>query len=172
LGSICKQFTNVAVHDLVIQPTAKDLIVGTHGRSLYKTNIASLQEMTEAVLAKSIHIFAINNIRKNRNWGRSWSQWRDAYTPEITIPFYVKSNQKVTVSIFNDDVKVNTLNIDATKGYNAVKFDVSFSKTGKRAFEKKNKKVTINKAKNGVYYLPKGKYTVKIGAAESEYEIK
>ncbi|MEN8880753.1 MAG: glycosyl hydrolase [Polaribacter sp.] len=163
---------NVAVHDLVIQPTAKDLIVGTHGRSLYKTNIASLQEMTEAVLAKSIHIFAINNIRKNRNWGRSWSQWRDAYTPEITIPFYVKSNQKVTVSIFNDDVKVNTLNIDATKGYNAVKFDVSFSKKGKRAFEKKNKKVTINKAKNGVYYLPKGKYTVKIGAAESEYEIK
>ena len=163
---------NVAVHDLVIQPTAKDLIVGTHGRSLYKTNIASLQEMTEAVLAKSIHIFAINNIRKNRNWGRSWSQWRDAYTPEITIPFYVKSNQKVTVSIFNDDVKVNTLNIDATKGYNAVKFDVSFSKTGKRAFQKKNKKVTINKAKNGVYYLPKGKYTVKIGAAESEYEIK
>ena len=163
---------NVAVHDLVIQPTAKDLIVGTHGRSLYKTNIASLQEMTEAVLAKSTHIFAINNIRKNRNWGRSWSQWRDAYTPEITIPFYVKSNQKVTVSIFNDDVKVNTLNIDATKGYNAVKFDVSFSKTGKRAFEKKNKKVTINKAKNGVYYLPKGKYTVKIGAAESEFEIK
>ena len=163
---------NVAVHDLVIQPTAKDLIVGTHGRSLYKTNIASLQEMTEAVLAKSTHIFATNNIRKNRNWGRSWSQWRDAYTPEITIPFYVKSNQKVTVSIFNDDVKVNTLNIDATKGYNAVKFDVSFSKTGKRAFEKKNKKVTINKAKNGVYYLPKGKYTVKIGAAESEFEIK
>ena len=163
---------NVAVHDLVIQPTAKDLIVGTHGRSLYKTNIASLQEMTEAVLAKSTHIFATNNIRKNRNWGRSWSQWRDAYTPEITIPFYVKSNQKVTVSIFNDDVKVNTLNIDATKGYNAVKFDVSFSKKGKRAFEKKNKKVTINKAKNGVYYLPKGKYTVKIGAAESEYEIK
>ena len=163
---------NVAVHDLVIQPTAKDLIVGTHGRSLYKTNIASLQEMTEAVLAKSTHIFATNNIRKNRNWGRSWSQWRDAYTPEITIPFYVKSNQKVTVFIFNDDVKVNTLNIDATKGYNAVKFDVSFSKTGKRAFEKKNKKVTINKAKNGVYYLPKGKYTVKIGTAESEFEIK
>ena len=163
---------NVAVHDLVIQPTAKDLIVGTHGRSLYKTNIASLQEMTEAVLAKSTHIFATNNVRKNRNWGRSWSQWRDAYTPEITIPFYVKSNQKVTVSIFNDDVKVNTLNIDATKGYNAVKFDISFSKTGKRAFEKKNKKVTINKAKNGVYYLPKGKYTVKIGTAESEFEIK
>ena len=163
---------NVAVHDLVIQPTAKDLIVGTHGRSLYKTNIASLQEMTEAVLAKSTHIFATNNIRKNRNWGRSWSQWRDAYTPEITIPFYVKSNQKVTVSIFNDDVKVNSLDIDATKGYNVAKFDVSFSKRGKRAFEKKNKKVTINKAQNGVYYLPKGKYTVKIGDAESEFEIK
>ncbi|WP_439128796.1 VPS10 domain-containing protein [Polaribacter sp.] len=163
---------NVAVHDVFVQPTAKDLIVGTHGRSLYKTNIANLQKMTEDVLAKSTHVFGINSIRKSRNWGRSWSQWRDAYTPEINIPFYAKSNQKVTVAIFNDDVKVNSLEIDATKGYNIAKFDVSFSKRGKRAFEKKNKKATISKAQNGIYYLPKGKYTVKIGDAESEFEIK
>jgi photosystem II stability/assembly factor-like uncharacterized protein len=31
-----KNLPNVAVHDLVIQPSAKELIIGTHGRSLYK----------------------------------------------------------------------------------------------------------------------------------------
>ena len=42
--------------------------------------------MNADVIAKSTHIFKVNNIRKNRNWGRSWSQGRDAYEPDITIP--------------------------------------------------------------------------------------
>ena len=33
---------NVAVHDLVIQPIAKHLLVGTHGRSIYKVDISTL----------------------------------------------------------------------------------------------------------------------------------
>ena len=41
--SFSKNLPNVAVHDLVIQPKAKHLILGTHGRSLYKANIAPLQ---------------------------------------------------------------------------------------------------------------------------------
>jgi hypothetical protein len=46
---------------LVIQPTAKHLIVGTHGRSLYKADIAPLQKMNDEIIAKAAHIFAINN---------------------------------------------------------------------------------------------------------------
>ena len=34
----------VAVHDLVIHKESKDLVVGTHGRSIYSANIASLQQ--------------------------------------------------------------------------------------------------------------------------------
>lgn len=163
---------NVAVHDLVVQPTAKDLIVGTHGRSLYKTNVASLQLITEEVLAKPTHIFSVENIRENRNWGRSWSQWSDAYTPEIKIPFYSNSDKKVTLDIYLGEIKVNSISVDANKGYNEALFDVSFSKKGKKEFEKTNKKEKLKEAQNGVFYLPKGKYTVKIGDAESEFEIK
>ncbi len=35
----------VAVHDVVVQPTAHDLIVGTHGRSLYRANVGLLQQV-------------------------------------------------------------------------------------------------------------------------------
>ncbi|WP_171032353.1 VPS10 domain-containing protein [Polaribacter aestuariivivens] len=163
---------NVAVHDVFVQPIAKDLIVGTHGRSLYKTNLANLQKMTNEVLLKNTHVFAIDNVRKSGNWGRSWSQWREAYTPEIEIPFYSNSSKNVTVDIYSGDVKVNAINIAADKGYNKAIFDLSFSKKGKRDYEKANKKANINKAANDIYYLPKGKYTVKIGDAESEFEIK
>jgi photosystem II stability/assembly factor-like uncharacterized protein len=163
---------NVAVHDLVIQPTAKHLIVATHGRSLYKADITALQTMNADVISKSTHIFKVNNIRKNRNWGRSWSQWRTAYEPEVTIPFYSNSNRKSTVAIYHNDIKVNEMQIDAAKGYNEANFDLTFSKKGLKSFEKANKKTKIRAAQNGANYLPKGKYTIKVDDTTSKFEIK
>ena len=171
-NAFSKNLPNVAVHDLVIQPTAKHLVVGTHGRSLYRADIASLQKMNAEVLAKPSHVFAIDNIRKSRNWGRSWSQWIDAYTPEITIPFYTNANGKVDVNIYHGDVKVNSISVDADKGFNELKFDISFSKKGLKAYKKANEKSKIKAAQNDVYYLPKGKYTVKIGDAKGKFEVK
>jgi photosystem II stability/assembly factor-like uncharacterized protein len=165
-------FPNVAVHDLVIQPKAKELIVATHGRSLYKANIAPLQKMTKSVLSTSTHVFAMAAVRKNSSWGRSWGPWRKASTPEIKIPFYSKTDTKVAIGIYLGDVKVNSISIAANSGFNEAIFDVSFSEKGKKAFEKANKKSDLKAAKNGVFYLVKGKYTVKTSFSESEFEIK
>jgi len=165
-------FPNVAVHDLVIQPKAKELIVATHGRSLYKANIAPLQKMTKSVLSTSTHVFAMAAVRKNSSWGRSWSPWRKASTPEIKIPFYSKTDTKVAIGIYLGDVKVNSISIAANSGFNEAIFDVSFSEKGKKAFEKANKKSDLKAAKNGVFYLVKGKYTVKTSFSKSEFEIK
>ena len=167
-----KHLPNVAVHDLVIQPKAKHLIVGTHGRSLYKADIAPLQSLTDEVALKDAHIFEVTDIRKSRNWGRSWSQWRAAYEPEINIPFYVNSNRKVNVDIYQGDVKVNTISVEADKGFNEAKFDLSFSKKGKKAYEKANKKLKLSKAQNDKIYLPKGTYIAKIGNEKAEFKIK
>jgi len=170
--SFSKNLPNVAVHDLVIQPTAQHLIVGTHGRSLYKADIAQLQLLTNELLQKDFHLFEIKNIRKSKNWGRSWSQWRDANTPKIKIPFFTSSNRKVKINIYRGTIKVSSILFDADRGFNEAMFDVSFSKKGKGAYEKLNKETALEKAKNGVYYLPKGKYTVKSENSQSEFEIK
>ena len=167
-----KNLPNVAVHDLVIQPTAKHLIVATHGRSLYKANIESLQLFTDELLAKPAHVFAVNSIRKRESWGTSWSKWSEPNLPKINIPFYVNETQKVIIDIFSDDKKVNSISVDSDKGFNEAIFDVTFSDKGKKAFEKANKGTTIEKSKNDVYYLPIGKYTVKIGGAAAAFEIK
>jgi len=167
-----KELPNVAVHDVVIQPTAKEMIVGTHGRSLYKANIAPLQKMTAAVLAKTAHVFAVNSIRKSKNWGSSWSQWSEPNIPKISIPLYANSAKKVTIDIFQGAVKVNTITVSADSGFNEAIFDVSFSDKGRKAFEKVNKEEEITKAENDIYYLPKGKYTAKIGDTEESFEIK
>ena len=163
---------NVAVHDLVIQRIAKHLIVATHGRSLYKADISALQTMNTDVISKSTHIFNVNNIRKNRNWGRSWSQWRTAYEPEVTIPFYSNSNRKSMVSIYHNDIKVNEMQIDAAKGYNEANFDLTFSKKGLKSFSKMYENKNIITAQNGKNYLPKGTYIVKIGSESTNFSVK
>jgi len=171
---------NVAVHDLVIQPTAKEMIVGTHGRSLYKADISKIQQLNDSILATSTSIFKAEDIRESNYWGKAWSQWSETNVPELAIPFYANADKKVTIDIYADDtksssaqsIKINSINVDANKGLNTAIYDVSFSKSGKKAFERANKKVTIEKAENGIYYLPKGKYVAKIGDSKSGFEVK
>lgn len=47
----------VAVHDLVVQPRADDLVVGTYGRGIWIAHIAPLRELTQA-LAQDAYLFA------------------------------------------------------------------------------------------------------------------
>jgi hypothetical protein len=48
----------VPVHDLRIHPRERELIAGTHGRAIWIADVAPLQEMTAATLAKATHVFA------------------------------------------------------------------------------------------------------------------
>jgi photosystem II stability/assembly factor-like uncharacterized protein len=49
----------VPVHDLVIHPRDRELVIGTHGRSLYVMDIAPLEELTPKVLAAEAHLFGV-----------------------------------------------------------------------------------------------------------------
>ncbi|MBI3664601.1 MAG: glycosyl hydrolase [Acidobacteria bacterium] len=49
----------VAVRDMRIQERELDLVAGTFGRAIWVTDIAPFSEMTEATLAKTVHLFAV-----------------------------------------------------------------------------------------------------------------
>ena len=166
-----KGLPNVAIHDLVIQPTAKHLILGTHGRSLYKATIASLQSMTSEIIAKESHIFSISNIKKDRRWGNSWGRWSSPFVPKISIPYYLSGSKKVTINIYKDELLVASTVKDSDKGFNEASFDLSFSEKGRKAYLKKVKDQSLKAAKNGTYFLPKGVYTVKIASSTEVFEI-
>ncbi len=46
------------VHDLQIHPRDRELIAGTHGRSIWIVDVAPLQQLTADVVAQSAHFFA------------------------------------------------------------------------------------------------------------------
>jgi photosystem II stability/assembly factor-like uncharacterized protein len=49
----------VPVHDLVLHPRDRDLVIATHGRGLFVLDAAPLEEMTAAVRAEAAHLFAV-----------------------------------------------------------------------------------------------------------------
>ena len=167
-----KGLPKVAVHDLVIQKEAKDLVIGTHGRSIYKTNISSLQRFN-TIKDKTINIFEIPDVKYSPRWGSSWNQWSEANEPSISIPFYVANSGSYNIMISSEDgIELNNIKVNADKGFNFAEFNLSYSEKGKTSFLKKHKEVKIQKGKNGLFYLVKGKYFVKIGEEKTLFEVK
>lgn len=167
-----KGLPNVAFHDLVIQEKAQDLVIGTHGRSIYKANISALQEMNDELLNSKVHLFEVSDVKHRKSWGSSWSKWLEPSTPKISIPFYVKSGGAYVVKILGDDDSVlHKFNIDADRGFNETEYDLSISEKAKDKL-KKSKGILIEKAKNDKFYLPKDKYTIEIGGKKTSFEIK
>ena len=155
---------NVAIHDLVIQAEASHLLVGTHGRSIYKADITPLQKLTPEMLSKKLLVFKLENIKRSEGWGNPSGNWDKPNTPGLDIIFY--SNQARTFKAevkSHDGIVVSATELKADKGLNIMSYDVAFSKVGKSAYLKRNK-VPLIIAKNGKTYLPKGKYTVEISS--------
>ena len=164
---------NVAFHDIVVQPEAKHLLLGTHGRSIYKADISAMQKMNTSMKNKAITLFDVESVRASRQWGNSWSKWMDVYEPTKSIGFYAANSgqQKLQVLTENGSV-LNTVSIDTNKGFNFADYDLTITESGKNALMKEDTKLNISEAKNGKYYLPKGKYTIQIGNEKTSFEVK
>ncbi len=162
----------VAIHDLVIQPEANDLILGTHGRSLYTANIEPLQGVNTSLLAKNVTVFPLESMRYSSRWGSSWSQYLEPYVPETTIKVYVKDAGKHTIEIrsTNNDV-LYSISADLDAGFNYVSYDLSITEKGRKALMKEQKDLDIPKAQNDTYYLPKGDYKIHLLNESIDFKI-
>ncbi|WP_158730270.1 MULTISPECIES: sialidase family protein [unclassified Flavobacterium] len=160
---------NVAVHDLVIQKKAKDLVVGTHGRSIYKVNLDQVQNINDKVLASTIHIFELKKIKKSREWGNSWSAWAKPTDPKAEIWFYSNEDAEVVLQIENSNKEILfSQKILAKKGLNKQVYDLSVPKEIVEKALAKNKKMKWEAAKNGKYYLPVSVSKVSIQKAKEK----
>jgi hypothetical protein len=55
------------VHDLAVQPREGDVVVATHGRSVYVADAAPLRTLSEEVRKEDLHAFPV----KNATWSRT-----------------------------------------------------------------------------------------------------
>jgi len=153
---------NVAVHDLVIQTQTNDLLVATHGRSLYKTNVGIFEEYHN-YKNNPLYVAQVPSIKHNSNWGSSWSKWLKAVEPTISIQVYSNSKTNLTVSVQSENEdELQQFITTVEKGFNTINYDLSITKNGKEILENSNESMVITKKKNKKYYLPKGSYSIKL----------
>lgn len=153
---------NVAIHDLVIQDEARHLLVGTHGRSIYKVDIYPLHQLNSNVLNSALFLFELPEITFLEKWGNPPNAWTKADTPGLDINFFAGASGSYMAEVRTaEGVVVNTAVVEADAGLNILSFDLAFSKKGKSDYLKKYKRELVE-AKNGKTYLPTGTYEVEI----------
>jgi photosystem II stability/assembly factor-like uncharacterized protein len=121
----------VPVHDLKIHPREKDLVVGTYGRGIWIGDISFLQEVSNEVLNKPVHLFAVEPkyFRVPRTFGGNYQLYggRHIKAPNeangLTINYYVKetSRDSATITIHDaGNAVVNRQRVKIKQGINSV----------------------------------------------------
>lgn len=160
-----KGLTTAAVHDLVIQPEKNHLLVGTHGRSIYKADISVFHQPKK----KDLTLFPLKELKKSMRWGSAGSQWRKVYAPLLDLILHTQESGPYTLSIKDaKGVLVHQSNGQLDSGYNYLNYDLSIQQSHLKNYLKKHKNNPLKSAKNGKYYLPKGSFTVEIKTATTQ----
>jgi hypothetical protein len=119
---------NVPVHDLQVHPKQGDLVLATHGRSIYLTEAAPLRKLTPSVMGKTLHAFAVKSLEAdpNRGYGdHPWITW-PRQDVVVRIPYWSKAGGAASVRIKDEHGSVwQELSATGTPGLNVVSYDLS-----------------------------------------------
>ncbi len=122
------------IHDLKIHPREADLIVATHGRGAYIADIKPLQEITPEVLAKDVHLFAVEAkvrwVGRDRRESSSSNFSGESESPGLAISYLLKAKPKEGVKV---QVFAGTMLLDEIAGSTEVGLNtVIWNMTGRR----------------------------------------
>lgn len=118
-----------AVADLEIHLASMELVVGTHGRGLYKTSLKPIQQLvSQGISTSNDHFFEIE--KGTRPWFNSSSGEPDYRTVEKTaFSFWLKNSKPITLSIFDSTTNgIWKTTINGVKGLNQYRWDLIVKK--------------------------------------------
>ncbi len=148
------------VHDVKVQARENELLVGTHGRSLYIADVSHVQQLTPEMLARPLHLFDVEAVTANAAWGTRPALWRDVVAPEVTIPFYAATGGTATLRVKRADGTVLAERmIEADRGLNYATYNLTVDAA---RFGRLRDKGKMEEAKNGAVYLEPATYTLEI----------
>jgi photosystem II stability/assembly factor-like uncharacterized protein len=169
----------VAVHDLVVHPRDQELVVATHGRSLFLADVAQVQALTYAFRRHPVAAFSLKQVYFNPSWGKKQTPWQQAREPELSLPFYLAQAGLVTVRIkTGQDLLLKTFTLPGSRGLNYPVYDLTVDPSALEAYgrylnENRNpreKDVIFTPTDTGRQYLHPGQYRMEletVGGAKS-----
>lgn len=174
----------VAVHDLKIQKNANDLLVGTHGRSIYKINLGPIHAI-RANHHLDIAILSDTKVRFNPHWGKIRQPWSKPVDSHAKIGVWSKYDQdSLQYRVVYKDLALHSGFVSLKRGIQYIQYNLTLDSTQVNAYfelwvkdQKQNwEHEPIRKADNGHYYLLPGKYRLTLlkedeTLSDGEFEI-
>jgi len=164
-----KSLPTVAVDDLVQHPREMDLVVGTHGRSIYVLDDASpLSQLNDEVMNSELHVFEIPPAKPRivLPYGGLWShRMFRAKNPPMgaRISYWVRddSSDDVDVAITDEHGnKIRKLTGPHHRGVNRVVWDLQY--------EKHDRYGNPESFLGQIRFVPPGEYTATLSAGKAK----
>jgi photosystem II stability/assembly factor-like uncharacterized protein len=157
------QVPNVASYDMAIHPRDHDLIIGTHGRSIYVLPLAPIRKIAESDNSSDFIVFKPGKVRFSKRWGEKRFPYLEAFTPEEKIMYFVTDkNEDVTFMVYREDIKYYEKSFKSkANGFNDFLWDLKVHPL------KENKKPNTKE----LVFLEKGKYTLKFTYKDQSQEV-
>lgn len=124
----------VPVDDIAVHPRENDLILGTHGRSIYiLDDITPLEMLNEDVLASESYLFPVRRAERFQYYNNKANPGYKIFigkNPEFgaLITYYlntpVEPDDEVLVTLYDDEGIVRTLNGTKNQGLNRIAWDL------------------------------------------------
>ena len=157
----------VAVQDLVVEPKSGDLVVGTHGRSVFVAEAAPLRRVKGGAASDPLIAFPVKPVKESLRRGYGENPWTPFFRidPAVRIAYWAKGGVPVTLAI-KDENGMPWKEMDGTsvRGMNVLEYDLSAdakladaaeAKAREKALardkdrEKEKEKESIEKAESG-----------------------
>ena len=176
-GSQWHPFSNnlprVAIHDLVIHEGTNELLIGTHGRSIYKIKLDLFSKYLESKDNENIlSLLNHEDIRFSNSWGKKIIYSTQKLNTDLIVDLFSSNNGNFEFQILNENYKIlNKGNFNVDHGFNKVKIPIVVDKKLTSNYLKKIGFVS-KISDDGNRYLIKGKYILKVDNQELSFSVK
>ena len=166
---------NASSYDMMVHPRDNELVVGTHGRSVFVADVKPFQALKDGIANKSILAFAPQAIRYNEKWGEKIYPWSQANVPKINLMYFVgRLANEITIEILNEKKIVKRkFTASGAVGFQNINWDVKLEDnaiTGSTIKKNKEAKST-SVSMNSMVYAAKGKYTIRFTNGNEVSEV-
>lgn len=94
------ELPNVPVHDLIVHPRDREIVVGTHGRSIWIADVLPVQNLTSEVKKSPLHLFYIDPQRQTDAFVTSTSYWaHEQEKPSLSFYFWSNKSRDAKLSV-------------------------------------------------------------------------
>jgi photosystem II stability/assembly factor-like uncharacterized protein len=162
---------NTPVHDLAIQAREREMVIASHGRSVWALPLKYVHSLTPELRKEDLKILEADDARRAATWGLDRREEWDSTPPRVPttdVVFFAKEAGSATLRLKDKDGKVwieKTFN--ASRGYNFMSFELQIE-AGKKVTPPRGVAKTVEEALADPFaegrpkYLPVGEYKLEL----------